>query len=71
MAMDPKTLLAAVESALEGTLDDQASSYEINGRSIENISPTELLRIRAQLKGEIAMEEADSGAAVGEFREAN
>jgi hypothetical protein len=57
------TALAAINAYLSGDLSVQ--SYTIQGRTLTSINPTELLKIRSYLQGELRREQAAENIACG------
>ena len=66
--MTDAELLTAIESALSGTLDRNAASISINGRSITSLSFKELMDARDNVKAKIAKAAGSGRAAVVRFR---
>ena len=58
MASHAATMLAAIESVLEGRITADIESYSIAGRQITKIPLSELLVIREKYKAEVAREDA-------------
>lgn len=48
--------LAVVEAALSNTLADEMKMYMIAGRQVMTFSPAELMRLRSQLRAEVALQ---------------
>lgn len=61
-----ETTLAVVEAALNNTISGEMRMYMIAGRQVMTLQPAELMRIRAQLKNEIARQRR--GSAFGKIQ---
>lgn len=57
--------LEAIEAAIAGTASSTMKSYQIEGKSVENYSVTELLRLRDDFKRQVAAEDAEAARETG------
>lgn len=60
-----RKVLEAIEAVLEGRASSEVAQYEIAGRSLRYIEPSELLKLRDRYRAEVAREDAAQRVAAG------